>query len=294
MSSKSRRCVWIAATLFLLGSACSRPKPIVVGSMNGTGQGLVAEAVAQHLEHRLSRKIERRLNAGSQMIIYQSVAGSQITMYPEYTGAIVTGLLKEVPDPQPAVVLERARAEMLRTAQLELLDPLGYQNPPVMVVRAADAAEAKAKTLSDAAAGNFRWKIGLSYEFQQRPDGLTALNTYKLPMAQGIRGLEATQLFPALQSGEVTMISSNATDGNLTSPDFQILEDDRHAFPSAQACLLVRSDAFAAEPKLRPALAELAGKFSTEGVRKMAAQVDLNHRDPALVASEFLAQIGLK
>jgi osmoprotectant transport system substrate-binding protein len=280
--------------LFLAGSACSRPKPIIVGSMTDTGQAVVAEAVAQHLEHRLSRKIQRRINAGGQMIVYQSVTTGEITMYPEYTGSIVTALLKEPPDSQPSVVLERARGEMRRTAQMDLLDPLGYENPPVMVVRASDAAEAKVKTLSDAAAGSFRWKIGLSYDFQQRPDGLIALNTYKLPMSQGVRGMEPGQLFPALQSGDVTMISSNATDGNLISPDFQILADDRHAFPPAQACLLVRADAFAAEPRLRPALAELAGKFSTDAVRKMAAQVDLNHRDPVAVATEFLAQIGLK
>jgi osmoprotectant transport system substrate-binding protein len=292
MSWISRGCALLS--LLLLLSACNRTQPIVVGSMSDTGQAVVAEAVAQHLEHRLSRKIGRRLNAGSQMIVYQALTGGQIALYPEYTGAIVTGLLKETPDPQPSVILERARAEMLRTARLELLDPLGYQNPPVMVVRKTDAVKAQVKTLGDAAEAAFRWKVGLSYDFQQRPDGLPAFNTYKLPMAQGVRAMEAGQLFPALQSGEVTMISSNFTDGHLTAPEFQILEDDRHAFPPEQACLLVRADALTAEPRLRPALAELAGKFTTAGVRKMAAQVDLSHRNPAEVAAEFLAQAGLQ
>jgi glycine betaine/choline ABC-type transport system substrate-binding protein len=281
-------------SVLLLATACSRPKPIVVGSMSDSGQAVVAEIVAQHLEHSLGRKIERRLNSGNQMLAYQSITSGEITLYPEYTGAIITGILKETPDPQASVVLERARNEVRRIANLELMDPLGYLNPAVMVVRASDAEQAKVKTLGEAAAGKFGWKIGVSSDFQQRPDGILALNTYKLPMAASVRNLDASQLFPMLQSGDVTMIASTATDGHLTAPGFQILDDDKHVFPAAQACLLVRADAFMADPKLRPALAELSGKFTTEAVRKMAAQVDLDHKDPAQVAGVWLAQSGLK
>ncbi|HEY4362530.1 MAG TPA: glycine betaine ABC transporter substrate-binding protein [Bryobacteraceae bacterium] len=299
MSAKSSRysvllAGFVLSGLILLASACSRPKPIIVGSMSDSGQSVVAEIIAQHLEHTLDRKIARRLNSGNQMLAYQSVSTGDITLYPEFTGAIVTGILKETADANPEVVLERARTEMRRTAALELLDPLGFDNPTVLVVRASDAAEAKVKTLSDAAAGKFRWKLGVSFDFQQRPNGIIALNTYNLPMAESVRGLDANALFPALQAGEVTMISSTATDGHLTSPDFQILADDKHVFAPAQACILVRADALTAEPKLRAALAELSGKFTTEAVRKMAAQVDLDHMDPAALATAFLAQSGLK
>jgi osmoprotectant transport system substrate-binding protein len=293
MSYKSLSAIAMCLVPALLLAACNRTKPIVVGSTIDTAQALAAEIVAQHLERRLNRKIERRLNAGDQSIVYQTVTSGQITIYPDSTGSILTGILKESADPQPAVALERARSEILRVAQLELMDPLGYQNPSVIVVRAADV-QAQAKTLSEAAAGAVRWKLGLSYEFQQRLDGLTALNTYKLPLAQPVSAMEANRLYPALQSGELTMISSTATDGHLTAADLQVLEDDNHVFPPAQACLLVRVDAFAAEPRLRTVLTELSGKFTTEAVRTMAAQVDLDHRDPVQVASEFLTRAGLK
>jgi osmoprotectant transport system substrate-binding protein len=292
--SYTRSLLSLFAASLLLTSACSRPKPIVVGSMSDSGQAVVAEIVAQHLEHTLNRKIERRLNAGNQMLAYQSVTTGEITLYPEYTGSIVTGILKETPDPQPSIVLERARAEVKRIANLDLLDPLGYENPSVMVVRAADAAQAKVKTLSDAAAGKFRWKLGVGYDFQQRQDGVVALNRYNLPQADGVRGLDADRLFPSLQAGDVTMIASTAADGHLVSQELQILTDDKHVFPAAQACLMVRADAFTAEPRLRAALAELSGKFTTEAVRKMAGQIDLDHQDPVKVATAFLAQSGLK
>src|SRR5579871_638191 len=285
--------LFVAAFLGIAG--CGKPKkPIVVGSRSDTEQLVVGEIVAQHLEHALDRKVERRLGLGGELIAYQALAGGEITLYPDYTGSIETSILKEAASQDPAIVLERTRNEMSRIAQLDVLDPLGYENPPVVVVRSADAAKNKISTLSDAAASPVEWKLGASYEFRQRIDTLPAVSSYRLRMAQGVRGLEASQLFPALQKGDLTMIVVNTTDGHLVSPEYRILDDDKHVSPPYQACLLVRHDATEAEPRLRPALAQLAGKFNAEMLRKMDADIELNHRSPADVASEFLASAGLK
>jgi osmoprotectant transport system permease protein len=270
------------------------PKPIMVGSQNSTAQIIVGEIVAQHLEHHLARKIQRRTGLGNEQIVYQSLLSGEVSLYPTFSGSIETLILREKPSADPATVWTRSNKELSRTAQLELLNPLGYENPPAITVRAADAEEAKASTLSQAAEAKTRWKIGTSYEFQQRIDGTPAISSYNLPMAQAIRGMEAQQLFPALERGDLNMIAADTTDGRLTSPAYRILADDKHVFAPYQACLLVRQDALAAEPQLRAYLEQLTGKFSTEGVRKMAADVDLRHRPPADVAADFLARAGLK
>ena len=97
------------------------------------------------------------------------------------------------------------------------------------------------------------------------------------------------------------MIATRATDGHLTSPDWKVLADDRKVddrpakvFPPYEACLLVRKDLIAAEPGLRPALAELSGKIHADAMRKLNAEVDVDHRPLATVAAEFLAQAGLR
>jgi glycine betaine/choline ABC-type transport system substrate-binding protein len=92
------------------------------------------------------------------------------------------------------------------------------------------------------------------------------------------------------------MIATRATDGHLMSPDWKILADDRDpkVFPPYEACLLVRKDLLAGEPGLRPALAELPGKFTSEIMRKLNAEVDVEHRPVAAVATDFLTQAGLR
>jgi glycine betaine/choline ABC-type transport system substrate-binding protein len=57
---------------------------------------------------------------------------------------------------------------------------------------------------------------------------------------------------------------------------------------------VARVDLLANDPQLRPALAELSGKFTNEAIRKMNAEVALDHKKPADVAAAFLQQAGLK
>ena len=281
--------------LLLMAAGCGTPKkPIVVGSENSSEQVVVAEIVAQHLEHRLQQKIERRLGLGVESILYQSILSGEVNLYPDYPASIAANILKERPDPDESIVQERTRSEMRRTAQLELLDPLGYESTPVVVVKTLDAEKAKAKTLSDAAASSFGWKLAVSYDFQQRNDGLAALSVYRIPMEEGTRAMDTAQLFPALDERRANMIVATAADGHLLNPEYTVLSDDKKAFLAYRAHLLVRQDALAAEPKLQRALVELSGKISTNVIRKLSAAVDLDRGDPAKVAAEFLAESGLK
>ncbi len=276
----------------LLASCGGSKKPVVVGSKDDTEQMILGEIVAQHLERRLDRKVERRTGIGGTAILYQSILTGEVGVYPEYTGLIESAILKEPADPDPQILLARVRGQM-DMEQLELLDPLGFNSPSAMVVSASGAE--KLATLSDAAnpgKPDRFWKLGLTSDFQSRSDGLQALAPYHLPASP--RVLDPKQLFAELEKGTVDMIATRATDGHLTLPGWKVLADDRKVFPSYDACLLVRKDLIAAEPGLRAALAELSGKISADTMRKLNAEVDVEHRPVAAVAADFLTQAGLK
>jgi glycine betaine/choline ABC-type transport system substrate-binding protein len=277
-------CAW------LLASCGSSKKPLVVGSKDETEQMILGEIVAQHLERRLGRTVVRRLGLGSTAVVYQAILSDNIGVYPEYTGLIETEILKEPADKNPQIVFARVQGEMARIAHIDVLDSLGFDNPSAMVV-AAKATE-KMATLTDAARADTPWKLGMTFEFQTRGDALQALAPYRLPVTS--RVIDWKQLFAALEKGDVNMIATRAADGHLKSPDWKILADDQKVFPSYEACLLVRQDLVTAEPMLRPALAELSGKFNLETMRKLNAQVDIEHRAVAAVAADFLAQAGLR
>lgn len=92
----------MAAPVFLL-CGCEKPKKIaiVVGSENSTEQIVVAEIVAQRLERTLQRPVERRLGLCDELTLYQALVGGDVALYPDYTAALQTTILRERPDPFP-------------------------------------------------------------------------------------------------------------------------------------------------------------------------------------------------
>jgi len=284
----------LAMLLGLAAVGCGKSqKTIVVGSMSSTEQVVLGEIVAQHLEHRLGRKVDRRLDLGGSTLAYQAFQSGEISLYAEDAGTIVTQILKEQPGADASLIFARAQGEMKRTAQAELLNPLGLDNSFVVAIRADDPRAAKVSTLSDAAAVKDGWILGATAEFQQLSDGMPMLTQYKLPMKAAPRSTDGGQLFKALEGGMVTMIVAHATDGALTQKKWKVLGDDQHVFVPRQTSLLVAGTMLAAQPDVRPVLDELSGKITTEKMRELDAQVDVGGQQPKDVAAAFLTQNGL-
>jgi glycine betaine/choline ABC-type transport system substrate-binding protein len=282
----------------LLASGCGRSKKkIVVGSKDTVEQQVLAEVVAQHLEHRLGRKVVRNLNLGNTATIYQAFLNGEVGIYPEETGTMQAVILKENPSPDAGSTLERVRNEMRRVGQAEVLDPLGIDNSWTVLVSTAVAktdARNVIDTLSDAARVQPGWKLGVTREFNQRSDGLSALNQYRLPTSAMTFVGDPNSIYDAFQTGTVTMVVGNMTDAWLgRHTEWKALRDDRRIFGSYQTCLLARGDLLANDPKIQPALAELSGKITTADMQKLDAEVSADKKKPADVAAAFLKQAGL-
>jgi osmoprotectant transport system substrate-binding protein len=256
---------------------------------------VLGEIIAQHLENRLHQKVERSLNLGGTLLAQQALAGRQIDLYPEYTGTALAVILKASIDTNPAEVLAKVRAEYLLKFHAEWLDPLGIDDSFAMVVRGPQARAQHLETLSDAAKAPQPWRLGVGYEFEQRADGLRALeNVYHLRWSGSPKTMDLGLLYKAMEQDQVTMIAANATDGLLSKMDLTILRDDRKAFPPYQVCIVARQDTLSEIPGMREALAELAGKFNNTLMQKLNFQVDVEHHSVAQVAAEFLKQAGLR
>ena len=292
-------CNLIAVSLLIglvgVSAGCSRERPVVVGSKNFTEQLILGEIVAQHLEHRLSVKVDRKFNLGGTLLAHQALVRGDIDLYPEYTGTALTSILKLPPSGDRHQAFQQVKSEYLRRFQVAWLDPLGFDNTFAMVIRGEDARRGRLQTLSDASKHGRGWVLGVGYEFQQRPDGLAGLlKTYGLPLKGAVRTMDLGLIYKALEQRQVDMVAGNATDGSLATMDVMVLQDDKHYFPPYEAALAVRSGVLKARPALRDALAELSGKFTDTAMRKLNSQVDGRHRPVREVAQEFLTDAGLR
>ena len=280
-------------TVLLALTACSTGKrSIRVGSKNFTEQVVLGEIIAQHLEHRLNQKVERRLNLGGTLLAHGALLSHDIDLYPEYTGTALTAILKDPPDNDPARVLARVRSEYADRFHVDWLDPLGIDNSFAMVVNGADARERHLETLTEAALFPAGWALGVGYEFEQRPDGLAALDrTYHMHWTGNPQTMDLGLLYKALQGNQVSMIAANATDGLLSKLDVKVLADDKHAFPPYQVSIAASQDRLRETPGMREALQELSGKFTNQTMQQLNYQVDGEHRPVSEVAADFLKEM---
>ena len=280
-----------AATIVAVGwfISCSGERPITVGSKNFTEQVILGEIVAQHLEQRLGQKVVRKFYLGGTLLAHQALVNGDIDLYPEYNGSALTAVLKLPLSSDPATVFATVKAEYLTRFHLQWLDPLGFNNTFAMVIRGDDARRNRIETLSEAARYAPGWRMGVGYEFQQRPDGLDGLlKTYGLLLNGSAKTMDLGLLYKALDQKQVDMVAANATDGQLSVLDVTVLRDDKSYFPPYQAAVVVRAETLEAHPLLGQTLNELAGRFSDETMRRLNYQVDGEHRPVREVAQNFL------
>ncbi len=280
----------------LLLASCSPPREntIVVGSKNFSEQALLGEIVAQHLEFRLHRPVERRFYLAGTYICQQALLAGRIDTYVEYTGTALTAVLKDPIAVDSSVVFARVRDQYKQRFNIDVLPSLGFNNTFAIVVRGEDARLLHLKTISDAATHTANWRPGFGFEFMERPDGYQGLrNVYGLRFEREPRVLDLGLLYRALIDKQVDLVAGNSTDGLLAARDLTILADDKHYFPPYDAVPLVRSDLFARFPEARPAMLELSNTIDDAEMQKMNYEVDAEHRDIADVAREFLHAKGL-
>jgi osmoprotectant transport system substrate-binding protein len=289
-----------AITGLQLLTACAPPRSsrVTIGAKNFTEQVVLGELLAQEIEAVTGQPVARRFYLAGSYICQQALVSGRIDGYVEYTGTALTAILKQ---PLPPVGQRDADVVLREVSDLyasrygvKVGPPLGFEDTFAMVIRGDDARRLGLKTISDAVPHAPEWRLGVGYEFEQRPDGLRGLEaTYGLKFKEAPRTMDLGLLYRALENRQVDMVAGNSTDGPIRALGFTVLADDRHYFPPYQAVPLVREDSIRMHPGIQTAMDRLAGKVSAEEVQGMNDAVDGQHRDVGDVVREFRKSKGL-
>jgi osmoprotectant transport system substrate-binding protein len=285
--------LYLISLPFLSGCQSSQPH-ITVGSKFFTEQVILAELLAQHIEARTGIHVERKTNLGGTLLCQKALESGQLDLYVEYTGTALTAVLNESPGGDSTAIYERVKKGYADRFNLEVTEPLGFENTFAMVVRAADAQQFHLSKISDIIPIAPRWRAGVGYEFLERPDGYAGFSQrYGLHFAAQPSVMDLGLIYRALVDKKVDIVAGNSTDGLIDALHLVALSDDRHYFPPYDAVPIVRRDTLAKFPPLRAALTDLANKVSAEDMRHLNAEVDANQRDPATVVRAFRASKSL-
>jgi osmoprotectant transport system substrate-binding protein len=279
---------------FFWGCHKNQKPHLTIGSKFFTEQVILAELLAQHIEAGSGVHVDRKSNLGGTLLCQKALLSGDLDLYVEYTGTALTAVLNESPSRDSHEVYNRVKQAYAQRFNLEVTEPLGFENTFAMVVRGDDAQRLHLRNTSDIVPYAPKMRAGFGYEFLERPDGFRGWSQlYGLHFAAPPSVMDLGLIYRALVDGKVDIVAGNSTDGLIDALHLVPLVDDKHYFPPYDAVPIVRRDALAKFPQLRIALSDLANKISAEEMRHLNSEVDANQRDPAAVVRAFRASKSL-
>jgi osmoprotectant transport system substrate-binding protein len=291
-----KRMILSAVAAVALAVAAFTPataEPIKVGSKNFTEQYILAEMYAALLEHA-GFEVERKINLGGTLIAQQALTTGQIDLYPEYTGTALSAVVKGQMSSDPTKVYNDVKDFYAKNFNVTWLKPTGINNTYVIVMRRDTADGQGLKTLTDLAKVSPNLVLGAGSEFADRPDGLPGLKrVYGIGFKENKQFAKLGLRYDALSQKDIDVANGSATDWQIGTKDFKVLDDDKGLFPPYYVAPIVRQQVLDANPKVAEVLESLGSHLDNATMRVLNAKVENDHEEPKDVAEDFLKEKGL-
>lgn len=301
---RSRLLTLVAAVVTLAASCAESGEPaepigalgddaVTVGSFNFHESVLLAELYAQALEAQGFRVL-RRLDLGPRELADPILQNGLVELLPEYAGSLLEFLAGGSAPADLAETRSALRAS-LDARGLALLESAPAQSQNGFAVTADVARDRDLDALSDLT-GERGLVLGGPPECPIRP--------LCQPGLEGAYGIEFSGFVPldtsgpltidALEHGVVDLALVFTTSAQILRHGFVLLQDDRHLQPAEHVTPIVnRATLERFGPALEAAIDAVSERLTTEELRALNAQVEIQRHRPSDVARAWLASQGL-
>lgn len=299
MNKKIKRIIGTILISVVLGSlaACGNSKgsngdkdTIRIGSKDFTENSIVGEIYALALEDK-GYKVERVPNIASS-VIHTSLVNGEIDLYPEYTGTGLLAVLKKDLITDPQKVYDTVKSEYEKQFNLEWLNYSAANDGQGLVIRTDVANKLGIKTISDLQAHASEIRFASQGEFDQREDGIPGLEkVYGKFNFKSSKVYDNGLKYQVLENNEADLAPASTTEGQLTKPEFTLLEDDKHVWPPYNLAPVVKKSLLDAHPDIADILNKVSATLDTKTVTKLNAEVDVDKKEYEEVAKAYYDSI---
>ena len=270
-------------------------KKITVGSKNFDEQFVLGEIYAQALT-AAGFDVKKKLNLGSEQIAYRALKSGQIDAYPEYTGTSLTSFfdvdIDDVPkDPDEAYELTKTKyAEQDITAlpRTEFENTYRVATTPETQESKLDGAEKLSAVAELPNAGDL--SVAGFPECRQRTDCLLGLrNVYDWkPEFVSDEGK-----YEPIDKGRADLGFVFSTDGELTTGQYTIIEDDENLFPPYNISFGIRDEALERlGASGREVILAVQEPLDEAAMQELNSRVSIDKEEPRDVARQYLQEEG--
>lgn len=261
---------------------------VTVGSANFPESELLAEIYAAALEAK-GVDVERQLGIGAREVTYGQLQSGDLTIMPEYNGALLQYLDQDATATTTQDVNTALAAAL--PPELEILDSAAAEDKDSLTVTSETASQNSLTTIADLAPLSGDMIIGGPPEMKQRRE----------QQFKDVYGLEFKEwkaldvggplTVTALKDGDVQVANLFTTDPAIVGNDFVVLEDPESVFGAQNVTPLVFKAGV--DQNIRDTLNAVSAKLDTATLAGLLAKVVTDHEDADQVAKDWLTSVGL-
>ena len=292
---------WLKAMMgsvfaLLLATGCGSGDVVKIGHQPTTEQTILAHMLKQLIEAHTDIKTELVGGLGTTPIVLQAMENDDIQISAaRYVGTDLTSSLKLKEfskDPQEA--FELVKNGVAEEFNQMWFPPYGFDNTYIFTVRQEVAEKYNLKTISDLAKVAGEMNLGTDSSWLERPnDGYKAFQeAYGFSFGK-TTPMDIGLVYKAVANKEVDIVLAYSTDARLEEYKLVTLEDDKHFFPPYDASPVVNNETLEQFPELTDVINMLSGKIDTPTMTQLNYKGDVEQKDPAQIAREFLLEQGL-
>lgn len=226
----------------------------------------------------------------------------QIDLTYDYTGTgWINYLGNETPLPDSRAQFEAVRDADLAANDMVWTDPPAPMNNTYALAMSRETAERTGvTTISDyaklVASDPAAAVTCVETEFNVRQDGYPGLAVkYGFDATRAQRQILQTGIiYQATADGDQCKFGEVfATDGRIIALDLVLLEDDLQFFPKYNPALVMKTGFAEAHPQVAEVMAPISARLTNEVMTELNRQVDVDGREPADVARDWMVSEGL-
>ncbi|WP_304056856.1 ABC transporter permease/substrate-binding protein [Levilactobacillus namurensis] len=280
------------------GIQALRPQPvqITIAGKLGSEPEILMNMYKDLIQADNSRaQVTLKPNFGGTAFVYKALQRQQVDIYPEFTGTVLTSLIKtkQQTPKQAGAIYQLAKRELASQAKMSFLTPMKYENGYDLAVTPEFSRKYHVTKLSDLKRVNDKVHAAFDPDFSNQPDGYLGLQkAYGLDFAK-ISKMEPSLRYQAIANRRVNLVDGYTTDPQVQQYHLVILKDDRHFFPPYQGAPLMNQSFARDHPDVVKSLNRLGGKITAADMRKMNYQVAVKHQQASTVAHRYLVAHGL-
>lgn len=260
-----------------------------------TEQYILGEMLKQLIENKTDYKVEVTKGiGGGTSNIHPAMEKGEFDLYPEYTSSgwvmVLGNQAGEVSDDE---ILEKLQKEYQEKFQMTWLGLYGFNNTYALAVSKKVADKYQLKNCSDLAKVSKDLVFGGNPDYIEREDGFPGVcKTYGLEF-KNVKDIDIGLKYKAMENDDIQVTNGFTTDAQISKDNIVVLEDDKGYQVNYFCSTVVREETLEKYPDLEKTLMLMNGILSDQEMAELNYQVEVDGKDEAVVAKDFLIKKGL-